>query len=85
MNTVQLDVDILRNLCVIAKDETMLDKVAKYLRRVAKQMTDDSTCMTKEDYFRRLDEAENEYKKGNYYEMLPGESLDHMLERYGNV
>lgn len=39
MNTVQLEADILRSLGTIAKDESMLARVAKYLRRLAKQMT----------------------------------------------
>ena len=81
MNAVQLDADILRNLGIIAEDETMLDKVAKYLRRVVKQMTYDPTLMSKEEYFHRLDEAE----KGPRYKMLPNESLDDMLTRLGYV
>ena len=39
MNTVQLEADILRNLGTIAKDESMLARAAKYLRRLAKEMT----------------------------------------------
>lgn len=39
MNTVQLEADILRSLGTIAEDEAMLTRVAKYLRRLAKQMT----------------------------------------------
>ena len=44
MTALQLNADIYRNLGIIAEDESMLDKVAKYLRRVVKQITDDSTC-----------------------------------------
>ncbi len=58
MTAVQLNADILRNLGTIAEDETMLKKVAKYLRQVAKKMTEDSTCMSKEEYFAMLDRAE---------------------------
>ncbi len=39
MNTVQLEADILRSLGTIAEDEAMLTRAAKYLRRLAKQMT----------------------------------------------
>ena len=34
MTTVQLNADILRNLGAIAKNETMLDRVAKYRMRL---------------------------------------------------
>ena len=81
MSTMQLNADILRNLGIIAEDETTLARVAKYIRRVAKQMTEDPTCMTKEEYFARLDEAE----KGPTYRMLPNETLDDMLKRLGYV
>ena len=59
----------------------MYDKVVKYVRRLAEQMTIAPTLMTKEEYFRRLNEAE----KGPRYKMLPNESLDDMLIRLGHV
>ena len=81
MTALQLNADIYRSLGIISEDESVLRRVAKYLTRVAKKMTDDPTCMTKEEYFRRLDEAE----KGKKYSMLPNESLDEMLTRLGYV
>ena len=64
MTALQLNADIYRNLGIIAEDESMLDKVAKYLRRVAKQMTDDPTRMSKEEFFARVDEAREEIRQG---------------------
>ncbi len=58
MTALQLNADIYRNLGIIAEDETMLDKAAKYLRRLVKQMTNDPTCMSKEEYFAMLDRSE---------------------------
>ena len=81
MTALQLNADIYRSLGIIAEDESMLDKVAKYLRRVVKQMTYDPTCMSKEEFFARVDEAE----KGPRHRMLPGETLDEMLTRLGYV
>ena len=81
MTITQVDADIFRNLGIIAEDENMLGKVAKYLRRVVKQMTYDPTCMTKEEFFARIEEAE----KGPRYKMLPNETLDEMLKRLGYV
>lgn len=79
MNTVQLDADILRNLGIIAEDENMLDKVAKYLRRVVKQMESDPTLMSKEEFFARVDEAQ----KGPSHELRVGEDLTGFLRRRG--
>jgi len=67
MNALQLNTDIYRSLGVISEDETMLNRVAKYLRRVAKQMTDDPTCMSKEEYFTMLDRSEEQAKRGEVY------------------
>ena len=58
MTALQLNADIYRSLGIISEDENVLRKAAKYLVRLAKQMTDDPTCMTKEEFFARVDEAE---------------------------
>ena len=81
MTALQLNADIYRSLGIIAEDETMLQRAAKYLRKIAKQLTDDPTRMTKEEFFARIDEAE----KGPRHRMLPDETLDEMLTRLGYV
>jgi len=81
MTALQLNADIYRNLGIIAEDESMLDKVAKYVRRLAKQMTDDPTRMSKEEFFARVDEAREEIRQGKGVRMLPNESLDDFLKR----
>ena len=58
MTALQLNAEIYRNLGIIAEDESMLERVAKYLRKLAKQVTEDPTCMTKEEYFAMLDRSE---------------------------
>jgi len=73
MTALQLNADIYRSLGIIAEDESMLDKVAKYLRRVVKQMKDDPTCMSKEEYFAMLDRAE---KGPTVYSTKSEEELD---------
>ena len=72
MTALQLNAELYRNLGIIAEDESMLTRAAKYIRRLAKQITDDPTM---------LDEAE----KGPTYKMLPNESVDDMLKRLGYV
>ena len=81
MTALQLNAELYRNLGIIAEDESLLNRAAKYIRRLAKQITDDPTLMTKEEYFAMLDEAE----KGPTYKMLPNESVDDMLKRLGYV
>jgi len=83
MTALQLNADIYRNLGVIAEDETMLEKVAKYVRKLAKQVTDDPTRMSKEEYFSMLDRSEQQYAEGKYSVMLPDEDLTAHLQRLG--
>ena len=81
MTALQLNAELYRNLGIIAENETMFEKVVKYVRNLAKKIQEDPTRMTKEEYFRRLDEAE----KGPTYRMLPNETMDEMLTRLGYV
>ena len=67
MTALQLNADIYRSLGIISEDESMLRKAAKYLTRLAKQMTDDPTCMTKEEYFAMLDHSKEQAKRGEVY------------------
>lgn len=81
MTALQLNAELYRNLGIIAEDETMFEKVVKYVRNLAKKIQEDPTRMTKEEFFHRLDEAE----KGPTYRMLPSETMDEMLTRLGYV
>ena len=83
MNALQLNAELYRNLALIAEDESMYDKLVKYVRRLAKQMTTDSTLMTKEEFFSRIEEAEREIAEGKGITMQPDESLDDFLRRVG--
>lgn len=86
MTTVQLDAmstQMLRDLGTIAEDEGMMKRAARYLHKLAKELTDDPTKMSKEEYFAMLDEREQAYERGEYSEMLPGEDLTAHLRRLG--
>ena len=59
-----LNAEILRNLSTLAERETMLNRVAKYLRKLVKEREADSTLMTKEEFFARVDDAREEIRQG---------------------
>ena len=58
-----MNAEILRNLGTLAEDENMLNRVAKYLRKLVKEK-EDPTLMRKEEFFAQLDEAEREIAEG---------------------
>lgn len=59
-----LNAEILRNLGTLAESESMLNRVAKYLRKLVKEHEADPTLMTKEEFFARVDEAREQIKRG---------------------
>lgn len=64
VQTGALNAEILRNLGTLAESETMLKRVAKYLRKLVKESEADPTLMTKEEFFARVDEAREEIRQG---------------------
>ena len=83
MTTAQLNAEIMQNLSVLADSEDMMTRVAKYLRKLVKEKKADPTLMSKEEFFAKLDKAEEDYQKGNYTTLQPGESVSDMLKRCG--
>ena len=81
MTALQLNADIYRSLYMLSENESMLQRAAKYLKRLASQITDDPTLMTQEEFYARIDEAEREIAEGKGIKMLPNESLDEFLRR----
>ena len=87
MTAVQLNAmnaQIWRDMGIIAEDEGMMRRVAKYIRKVAKEMTEDKTSMSKEEFYAMLDKREEAYARGEHSEMLPGETLTEHLRRLGH-
>ena len=56
MTALQLNAELYRAMGKIADDETLMTKVLKYVKRLATKK-EDPTLMTKEEFFRRVDEA----------------------------
>ena len=83
MTAVQLNAEILRNLGALAEDESMLKRVAKYLRKLVSEKEADQTLLSKEDFFASVDEAREQIKRGEGVEMLPDEAFDEFLNRVG--
>ena len=84
MTAIQLNAVIYEALSIIAKDESLLKKAAKALKRLATQKQE-KTLMSKEDFLTRVDEAREEIKSGKCKKMLQQESLDDFLVRNGYV
>ena len=59
MTAVQMNAEILRNMSIIAEDENLLKRAAKYLRKLVAEK-EDSTLMTKEEFFEKIERAKKQ-------------------------
>ena len=64
MTTAQLNAEIMQNLSVLADNEDMMTRVAKYLRKLVKEKKADPTLMSEEEFFAKLDKAEESIEQG---------------------
>ena len=69
MTAIQMNAEILRNMSIIAEDEDLLKRAAKYLRKLAAEKKD-PTLMTEEEFFAKIDRAEKQ----------PGKSFESVEE-----
>jgi hypothetical protein len=64
MTAIQMNAELLRNMSIIADDENLLKRAAKYMRKLVAEKQADPTLMTKEEFFARVDEAREEIRQG---------------------
>ena len=82
MTAVQLNAQIWRDMSILAESEPMMKRVAKYLRKLVAEK-EDTTLMTKEEFFAKIEESERQIERGECHTMLPGEDLTAFLRRVG--
>lgn len=71
-----MNAELLRNMSIIAEDENLLKRAAKYLRKLVAEK-EDPTLFTKEEFFSRIDEARKQPGK----QFANVEELDQYIRR----
>ena len=73
MTAIQMNAELLRNMSIIAEDENLLKRAAKYLRKLVAEK-EDSSLMTEEEFFAKIERAEKQ----------PGKSIANVdeLDKY---
>jgi hypothetical protein len=67
MTAVQLNAmntQLLQGIGVIADDESLMKRLTKFVAKLVREKTQDPTPMTKEEFFARIDKAEQEIAEG---------------------
>ena len=83
MTALELNAQIWRNMAEIADNESMLIRVAKYLRKLVKEQQEDPTLMSREEFFAKLKRGEEAFRRGESTRLMEGESVTDMLRRTG--
>ena len=61
--TLTLNGDFFRDLSVVAEDEGLLKRVVKYVKKLAKEKQADPTLMTEEEFFAKIERAEEQFRR----------------------
>ena len=80
-STLTLNADFLRDLSIVAEDESLLAKAVKYIRKLAAKK-EDSTLMTKEEFFAKVDKSRAQYERGEYTRINSEEELKAFLNSF---
>ena len=68
MTAVQLNTmntELWQSIGAIADSEPLLRRLTRYAKKLAKEK-EDPTLMTKEEFFRRIDESKQQFERGEY-------------------
>lgn len=85
MTTVQYNTmskELWQDIGAIADNENLMRRLARYAKKLVKEQND-PTLMTKEEYFAKIERAEEQAARGEYSVLLPGEDLTAHLRRLG--
>ena len=82
MTAIELNAQIWRDMAEIADSEPLMNQLAKYLKKLVAKKTD-STLMTKDEFFAKIERGEEQYRQGKCHSMLPDEDLTTYLRRRG--
>ena len=82
MTAIELNAQIWRDMAEIADSEPLMKQLAKYLKKLVAKKQDPS-LMTKDEFYAKIEQAEQQIERGEYSVLLPDEDLTTHLRRLG--
>lgn len=77
-----MSMELWQDIGAIAGNENLMRRLARYAKKLVKEQND-PTLMTKEEFFAKIERAEQQAARGEYSVLLPGEDLTTHLRRLG--
>lgn len=59
-----MNAELLRNMSIIAEDDNLLKRAAKYMRKLVAEKEADPTLLSKEEFLARVEKAEQQIANG---------------------
>ena len=87
MTAVQLNTmntELWQSIGAIADSEPLMKRLTRYAKKLVKEREADPTLMSKEEFFARIEEAEQQIARGEGHKLLPGENVTAFLRRMGH-
>lgn len=82
MTTMQVNAEIFRGLSVIAEDEDLMKRAARYISKLARQKEEaDETLMTKEEFFAKIDRSLEQARQGEVVSFTNQQEMEAWLHQ----
>ena len=75
-----LNAEFLRELSYVAEDESLMNKLTRYVHRLLEKKADE-TMYSEEDFRRKLEHSSKQAEEGHYIEQRQGETIDQFVDR----
>ena len=79
MTAIQMNAEMLRNMSIIAEDENLLKRAAKYMRKLVAEKQDAKAFIPRDEFLASLDRGEEEYRQGETHWINSVEELHSFL------
>lgn len=77
-----MNTELWQSIGSIADNEALMRRLTKYAKKLAKEK-EGATLMSEEEFFAKIERAEQQSARGEGMELLPGEDLTTFLNRNG--
>ena len=79
MTAIQMNAELLHNMSIIAEDDNLLKRAAKYMRKLVAEKEADPTLLSKEEFFARVEKARKQAEQGQVHRIETKDELNQFL------
>ena len=77
-----MNTELWKNIGAIADDDALMRRLTRYTRRLVKEKEIDPTLMTKEEFFKMIDQRMEEYENGDNISFSSPEEMHRYFENF---